>query len=79
MAIDLKDRGTIGCAYFSTEDGVLFMSEDISNATLDEVEQYITQIEPTTVLVPGRTPEELLDFLEQKSRLTNSGTRTTRS
>ncbi|KAJ4320596.1 hypothetical protein N0V84_005778 [Fusarium piperis] len=65
MAIDMKDSSTMGCAYFSTIDGVLHLSEDISMATLDVADQFLFHVEPTTVLISARAPEEFQTYLEK--------------
>jgi hypothetical protein len=67
MALDLRDGQTMGCAFFETEKCTLFLCADVSMAELDLFEQLLAQIQPTTVLVPGRAPEHLLLLLEEKS------------
>lgn len=66
MALYTGDKFSLGCAYFTTRDGTLYLSEDIPVAGLDIAEQLINHAEPTTVLVSARTPKPLLDFLEAK-------------
>ncbi|RBR03834.1 hypothetical protein FVER53590_01506 [Fusarium verticillioides] len=65
MAIDLKDNCTIGCAYFSTTDGILHVSEDIATASLDIAEQFLIHIQPTSLLVSARAPASFRDQLEK--------------
>ncbi|RSL68484.1 hypothetical protein CEP53_002567 [Fusarium sp. AF-6] len=65
MAIDMKDSSTMGCAYFSTTDGVLHLSEDIPMATLEVAEQFLFHVEPTTVLISARSPEEFQRYVEK--------------
>ncbi|KAI8690568.1 DNA-MISMATCH-REPAIR-2 domain-containing protein [Fusarium sp. Ph1] len=65
MAIDMKNSSTMGCAYFSTTDGVLHLSEDIPMATLDVAEQFLFHVEPTTVLISVRGPEEFQQYVEK--------------
>ncbi|KAF4332583.1 DNA mismatch repair MSH5 [Fusarium beomiforme] len=64
MAIDLKENSTIGCAYFSTTDGVLHISEDIASASLDIAEQFLIHGQPTSLLVSARAPASFRDHLE---------------
>lgn len=66
MAIYVGERSSMGCAYFSTADATLHMSEDISMATLDIADQFMNHIEPTTLLVSARAPRFILDFFETK-------------
>ncbi|KPA36038.1 dna mismatch repair protein msh5, partial [Fusarium langsethiae] len=56
MAMDIKDNFTIGCAYFSTTDGIVQVSEDISAASLDIAEQFLIHAQPNTLLVSARAP-----------------------
>lgn len=74
MALYSANKSSLGCAYFSTRDSTLYLSEDIPMAGLDIAEQLINHAEPTTLLVSARTPKFLLDFLESKAV---SGTSTT--
>jgi hypothetical protein len=67
MALHAGDKSSLGCAYFSTRDSTLYLSEDIPMAGLDITEQLINHATPTTLLVSGRTPKFLLDFLESKA------------
>ncbi|KAF4961953.1 hypothetical protein FSARC_9944 [Fusarium sarcochroum] len=65
MAVDMKDNSTIGCAYFSTTDGVLHVSEDISMASPDIAEQFLVHIQPSTLIVSARAPGNFRDHLEK--------------
>lgn len=65
MAIDLRDGATMGCAYFATADGLLFLSEDIPAADTSTAEQFVLHCQPTTLLVSARAPEHLLVSLEK--------------
>ncbi|KAG8675491.1 hypothetical protein FPOAC1_001470 [Fusarium poae] len=70
MAMDIKDDFTIGCAYFSTTDGILQVSEDISAASLDIAEQFLTHAQPNSLLMSARAPASFRDHLE---KLVNPG------
>ena len=67
MALHAGDKSSLGCAYFSTEDSTLYLSGDVPMAGLDIAEQLINHASPTTLLVSGRTPKFLIDFLESKA------------
>lgn len=73
MAIDMRDKATVGCAAFSTADGTLALCQDIPWATLDVVEQLVMHIQPTTILISCRAPEELLNFLETRAHVPEEG------
>lgn len=64
MAIYMKDNGTVGCAYYVAIDEALFLQEDIPMAGIDFVETLLLRVEPTTVLVSLRSPDNLVEFLE---------------
>lgn len=64
MAIDMKENGTIGCAYYVALDEALFLLQDIPLAGIELVEMLILHVEPTTVLVSIRGPDVLIEFLE---------------
>ncbi|KAI1047650.1 hypothetical protein LB505_013086 [Fusarium chuoi] len=65
MAIDLRENFTIGCAYFSTTDGILHVSEDIAAASRDIAEQFLVHIQPTSLLVSARATSSFRDQLER--------------
>ncbi|PSR81614.1 putative MSH5 protein [Coniella lustricola] len=64
MAIDMKDNGALGCAYYVAADEALFLQEDTRMAGIETIESLLLQVEPTVVLVPLRTADFLVDFLE---------------
>lgn len=65
LAIDVRDRSTLGCCIFSTAHGVLKIATDISMAGEDVAEQFLSYAQPTTLLVSRRTPETILAFFEK--------------
>lgn len=64
MAIDMKDNGTVGCAYYVATDEALFLQEDIAMVGVPFVETLVLRVEPTTVLISLRSPDSLVEFLE---------------
>lgn len=64
VAIDMKENGTVGCAYYVAVDEALFLLQDIPFAGIELVEMLLLHIEPTTVLVSLRGPDNLVEFLE---------------
>lgn len=64
MAIDMKDNGVLGCAYYVAADEALFLQEDMRMVGIETVEILLLQIEPTIVLIPLRSADNLVDFLE---------------
>lgn len=64
MAIDMKDNGTVGCAYYVAIDEALFLQEDIPMAGIDFVETLLLRVEPSSVLISLRSPDNLVEFLE---------------
>ncbi|KAG9253534.1 muts domain V-domain-containing protein [Emericellopsis atlantica] len=68
MAIELRNKDTMGCAYFDTAHGDLMIAEDIIMADLEVAEQFLLQAEPTTVIVSGRAALASADFDYQTAR-----------
>lgn len=68
MAIDMRENGTVGCAYYVAMDEALFLQEDIPMAGIELVETLIVHVEPTTVLISIRSPDHLVDFLEASAQ-----------
>lgn len=67
MALDFRQGASMGCAVFSTVDGTLGLSYDVPMADLGLAEQLLTHLQPTTLLVSARAPEDLMNFLEERS------------
>ncbi|KAF7559596.1 hypothetical protein G7046_g4580 [Stylonectria norvegica] len=67
MAMDMRDNATIGCAYFATTGGILYVSEDIPMADMDISEQFLIHAQPTTLLVSARAPEQFREYFEKQA------------
>lgn len=73
LAVDVKDRSTLGCSLFSTADGTLKIGTDISMAGEDVVEQFLSYAQPTTILVSRRVPESTFAFIEKHAEKSDKG------
>ena len=67
LAMDLRENSTLGCAFFDSDNGALLLGTDVFMADLDVAEQILVHVQPSTVLMNGRAPEDLLAFLEGKA------------
>lgn len=65
VAIDVREKRTIGCSIFSTADGVLKIANDIPMANENVAEQFLNYAQPTTILMSRRVPETILTFVEK--------------
>lgn len=65
MAIDLKDRGTLGCAYYVARCEKLFVMEDIKLSTLDIVDSLKLHASPTVILISTKSDEALEEHLTE--------------
>ncbi|KAM5507939.1 hypothetical protein McanMca71_001210 [Microsporum canis] len=61
MAVDIKDRGTVGCSYYSAQEEKLYVMEDIVYGELDIVDILKLEIEPTVLLLSLRADQSLED------------------
>jgi DNA mismatch repair protein MSH5 len=68
MAIDMKERGTIGCAYYVAREEKLCMMEDVKLAGLDIVDNLKIHAQPTVILISSRAEETLEDHLSKEAR-----------
>ncbi|GKT72299.1 MutS domain V containing protein [Colletotrichum tofieldiae] len=74
MAVDVKEKGGLGCAYYNSDEGKLFMLHDMSCAEpLQLIETIMVHVQPTTVLLPLKTPNAVLQFLEQQKSTVDGG------
>ncbi|KAJ5975477.1 hypothetical protein N7481_009184 [Penicillium waksmanii] len=62
-AIDIKDSGTVGCAYYSAEKERMYLLADSRLGERETIEALIHQIKPTVILVSSRV--DLPGLLEQ--------------
>ncbi|GLI73811.1 hypothetical protein PoHVEF18_002040 [Penicillium ochrochloron] len=53
-AIDMKDYGTVGCAYYSAEEEKLYLLGDSRSGGMEAIDALILQIKPTIILTPSR-------------------------
>ncbi|KAJ6121588.1 hypothetical protein N7512_004053 [Penicillium capsulatum] len=53
-AVDMKEYGTVGCAYYSAEEEKLHLLGDSRLGGMEIIEALILQIKPTVILVPPR-------------------------
>ncbi|KAF2088890.1 hypothetical protein K490DRAFT_64102 [Saccharata proteae CBS 121410] len=64
MAIDLRDRGTVGCAYYVAREEKLHFMEDSRLGGLEMIDSLKLYIEPTVVLLSSRVDDEVIDRLD---------------
>jgi DNA mismatch repair protein MSH5 len=73
MAIDMKERGTLGCAYYIAREEKLCLMEDVKMAGLDIVDMLKMHAQPTVLLISSRADEELEDHLSKEARPIDRG------
>lgn len=73
MAIDMRERGTLGCAYYIVREEKLYMMEDIKMAGLDIVDLLKLHVQPTILLISSRANEELEDHLNKEAKSIDRG------
>ncbi|WEW55811.1 hypothetical protein PRK78_001244 [Emydomyces testavorans] len=59
MAIDIRERGTVGCAYYVAEQMKLYILEDITSGGTDVVETLKLDVEPTVVILSTRADRDI--------------------
>ncbi|APA14707.1 hypothetical protein SS1G_06712 [Sclerotinia sclerotiorum 1980 UF-70] len=73
MAVELKERGTIGCAYYIAREERLCMMTDISMAGLDMIDTLKIHVEPTIILISNRCEEALEEYLQKDAKVIDRG------
>jgi hypothetical protein len=73
MAIDMKEHGTLGCAYYIAREEKLCIMEDIKMAGLDIIDLLKLHAQPTLLLISSRTEEDLEDHLMRDARPIDKG------
>ncbi|KFY84055.1 hypothetical protein V500_09653 [Pseudogymnoascus sp. VKM F-4518 (FW-2643)] len=73
MAIDMRDRGTLGCAYYIAREEKLFLMEDIKLSGLDIVDTLKLHASPTVVLISTKSDDALEDHLSKEAKDASRG------
>ncbi|KAL8997254.1 MAG: hypothetical protein Q9169_003447 [Polycauliona sp. 2 TL-2023] len=80
MALDLRDRGTVGCAYYIAREEKLYMMQDVSSGGIDiidlrkrnsslcldgpELLQVKLHAQPTVILLSTKSDEDVSNHLD---------------
>ncbi len=73
LAIDMKERGTLGCAYYIAREEKLFLMADIKLAGLDIVDTLKLHTSPTVILISTKSDEMLDKHLLEESKDASNG------
>ncbi|KAK7535827.1 muts domain V-domain-containing protein [Phyllosticta citribraziliensis] len=68
MAVDLREKGTVGCSYYVAREEKLYFMEDARLGGVDIVDALKLYIEPTVVLVSTRVDDAVFDKLDPERR-----------
>jgi DNA mismatch repair protein MSH5 len=69
LAVDMKEDGLIGCAYYVAIDESLSLQEDVAMAGAEFAETLVMHAKPTTILISSKAPESLVSVLEAGSQI----------
>ena len=67
LAIDMKDSGNVGCAYYVAAEETLYMLHDIPCGDIDVVDLLLLHAQPTSVLASTRANHHLISHLDNRS------------
>ncbi|GKT39951.1 uncharacterized protein ColSpa_00132 [Colletotrichum spaethianum] len=74
MAVFVREKGKLGCAYYNSDEGNLFLLQEMSCAEpLQLIETIMVHVQPTTILLPLKTPDPVLRFFEQHKTTVDQG------
>lgn len=73
MAVDMRDRGTIGCAYYVAREQKMHLMEDIKLAGLDIIDTLKVHAQPTVIIINAKSDERLEDHLTPDARRIDRG------
>lgn len=68
LAVDMRERGTIGCAYYVTREEKLCLMEDIKMAGLEIVDTLKLHAQPSLIIISTRSDEKLEEHLAKDAR-----------
>ncbi|KAF7193999.1 MutS protein-like 5 [Pseudocercospora fuligena] len=68
MAVNVTDRGTVGCAYYNARAETLYFMEDVPLGGADIVDALKLFIDPTMILTSTKCNEETISRLDPEMR-----------
>lgn len=68
LAIDMRERGTLGCAYYVASEEKLFLMADIPQSSVQIVDTLKLHASPTIVLISTRSDDALEEHLQTEAR-----------
>ncbi|EFX01179.1 adenylyl-sulfate kinase [Grosmannia clavigera kw1407] len=73
MALEMRNNGAVGCAFYVAANETLYLQEDTRITGLELVESLLLQAQPASVIIPSRSPESVVDYLERQSSRDDAG------
>ncbi|KAF2198323.1 hypothetical protein GQ43DRAFT_465698 [Delitschia confertaspora ATCC 74209] len=67
MAVDVKERGTVGCCYYVARNQKLYFMEDLKLGSVEVVDALKVYIEPTVILISTKSDDTILDRLDPEA------------
>ncbi|KAH7031981.1 muts domain V-domain-containing protein [Macrophomina phaseolina] len=64
MAVDIKDRGTVGCSYYVAREEKLYFMEDAKLGGVEMIDALKLYVDPTIVLVSTKADDAVMDKLD---------------
>ncbi|KAL8671223.1 MAG: hypothetical protein Q9168_004277 [Polycauliona sp. 1 TL-2023] len=64
MALEARDRGTVGCAYYIAREEKLYMMQDMSSGGIDIVDLLKLHAQPTVILLSTKSDEQVSIHLD---------------
>jgi len=65
MALSVTNGGNVGCAHYVALEEALYLQQDVPMAGKELVETLLLHVQPTTVIIPSRMPDNIVEFLEK--------------
>lgn len=63
MAVSISDDGTMGCAFFSTQDSCLFIAQDVPLVDASVMQHLLEHVQPSSILIPARFPNNMAEVI----------------
>ncbi|KAL1607764.1 hypothetical protein SLS60_002700 [Paraconiothyrium brasiliense] len=64
MAVDLQQKGTVGCCYYIARDEKLYFMEDMKLGGIAAIDALRVYVDPTVVLVSTKIDDAVVEMLE---------------
>lgn len=73
MVSSVTDDGTMGCAFFSTQENRILIAQDVALADESMMQRFVSHIQPSVILIPPKFPNSMGEVLDSYADVSYQG------